>query len=216
MKIESYKKDGRTFYRFRAFLGVDHDTGKQIRIHRSGFVTKLEAEKEYIRLKGEPIANKNQVPTFEKTFYSLLELKKISCKESYIVKMNAYYKNHFKDSLGSIMLSDITSEQLQNIIINMNKKMTTANKVFGLVEQVFHFAYKSKLIQENPCHFITKPKIAKKPPSENYYTKDELIDFLEKAKRDLPLMWYVFFHLLAYTGLRKGEALALKWEDLKC
>ncbi len=216
MKIKSYKKDGKTYYKFRAFLGIDPYTGKPVRAYRSGFLNRIEAEKEYIRLRGEPFArNLPASPTFESVFCELIELKKISSKESYIVKLISSYTNHFKEPLGALPITDIPPELLQDILVNMSKAMKTANKVFGVVEQVFKLAYKTRLIKENPCDFLMKPRVSKEHPKENYYGKDELIDFLKKAKRDLPYMWYVFFHLLAYTGIRRGEALALKWDDLK-
>lgn len=213
MKIISYKKDGKTFYRFRALLGIDPETGKQIRVHRSGFFTKLEAEKEYIKLKSSK-PRKSDNTTFENAFYNFLNIKKIACKESHVLKLERTYINHFKEPLGSKLINEITISDLQKMMLHLYDSMSTANKVFSLIEQVFKQAYKQRLVEENPCDFLTKPKISKKSPSNNFYNKNELKDFLEKAERDLPHMWYVFFHLLAYSGIRRGEALALCWDDL--
>ncbi len=37
---------------------------------------------------------------------------------------------------------------------------------------------------------------------------------LEYVKEDLDLNWYTYFRLLAYSGARKSEILALKWSDI--
>lgn len=214
MKIESYKKGGETYYRFRLLLETDPTTGKQVRVQRSGFVTKLEAEKAAVKIKDTSTKKVNS-ETFEDVFYQLLEIKKINSKESYIYKLERTYENHFKEPLGSLKVSDIKTKELQSIVIKLYSKATTASKIFGLVEQVFRFSYKQRLIDENPCDFLEKPKTKKKMPTTNYYDKDELVNFLECAKRDLNHKWYVFFYLLAYTGIRRGEALALQWDDLK-
>lgn len=50
--------------------------------------------------------------------------------------------------------------------------------------------------------------------SLNFYSKDELKDFLEASKELTGRIPYVFFHLLAFSGMRKGEALALTWSDI--
>lgn len=47
----------------------------------------------------------------------------------------------------------------------------------------------------------------------NFYSKEELQRFLQYAK-SYNQKAYTFFRLLAYTGLRRGEALALKWSDI--
>lgn len=37
------KKDGKTYYMFKLYLGMDSETGKQIHVTRRGFLTKKEA-----------------------------------------------------------------------------------------------------------------------------------------------------------------------------
>ncbi|MEI2426791.1 site-specific integrase, partial [Priestia megaterium] len=48
----------------------------------------------------------------------------------------------------------------------------------------------------------------------NYWKKDEVKQFLIITKNELSLRDHTLFHLLIYTGARKGELLALKWEDI--
>ncbi len=47
-----------------------------------------------------------------------------------------------------------------------------------------------------------------------FYTKDQLQLFLKNTKENNSVKLYTFFRLLAYTGMRKSEALALQWEDI--
>lgn len=74
-------------------------------------------------------------------------------------------------------------------------------------------------IQTNPfIHVVTKVKKAftesVEEGSENFYLKEELITFLFKAKEHLNFKTYALLRLIAYTGMRKSEALALTWNDV--
>lgn len=48
---------------------------------------------------------------------------------------------------------------------------------------------------------------------DNYYSREELEAFLEAADK-ISRKYYIYFRLLALTGLRKSEALALTWSDV--
>ncbi len=47
----------------------------------------------------------------------------------------------------------------------------------------------------------------------NFWEKDEIKTFLEKAHSQLEQQDYVMFYVLIFTGMRKGE-LALEWRDV--
>ncbi|QGQ44027.1 site-specific integrase [Metabacillus sediminilitoris] len=68
---------------------------------------------------------------------------------------------------------------------------------------------------------MTIPKLALELMSEqnaanerNYWTKEEIKNFLFITKNELSLRDHVIFQLLIYTGARKGELLAISWEDI--
>lgn len=50
--------------------------------------------------------------------------------------------------------------------------------------------------------------------AENYYTKEELQRFLKCVYVSSDFKVYTFFRLLAFSGMRKGELLALTWSDV--
>ena len=55
--------------------------------------------------------------------------------------------------------------------------------------------------------------ILKDEKKKNYYTKSELLEFLNIVKDNFTLDVYVAFRLLAFTGARKGELASLTWKD---
>ena len=52
--ISKYKKkDGKTYYKIKAYMGMNPDTGKEINVTRQGFASKKDAELAISRLKVE-------------------------------------------------------------------------------------------------------------------------------------------------------------------
>ena len=49
---------------------------------------------------------------------------------------------------------------------------------------------------------------------QNFYSREELLTFLATYKKLDQPKGYTFFLLLAFTELRKGEALTLTWRDV--
>ena len=83
------------------------------------------------------------------------------------------------------------------------------NHAVAKLSQVLNHALKLNMISRNPASYVEKPKHIVK--QINPYTKAELNQFLESAKDD---SHYGLWFLLATTGLRVGEALALEWGDV--
>lgn len=80
---------------------------------------------------------------------------------------------------------------------------------------VFEYAIAVGELKQNPMEKITFPVIEideEKLP--NFYERNTLVQFLTRMEKLYSGKRYMFFHLLAYTGLRKGEALSLTWQDI--
>ena len=72
-----------------------------------------------------------------------------------------------------------------------------------------------ELINRNPARSSLLPKksaVKGRDTSHNFYTLDELKSFLDTAK-EISDQVYFYFLILATTGIRKSEAIALHWSD---
>ena len=70
------------------------------------------------------------------------------------------------------------------------------------------------ILNSNPFDKIIKPKSKQTKRKGNFLTKEELKEFLKLASNATLPYFFPLVHLMAYTGLREGEALALKWSDI--
>ncbi|MGZ0086915.1 tyrosine-type recombinase/integrase [Caldibacillus thermoamylovorans] len=48
----------------------------------------------------------------------------------------------------------------------------------------------------------------------HYWEKEHVQRFLKTIIETDKMVYYYFFKTLIYTGMRKGEAMALQWEDI--
>ena len=61
---------------------------------------------------------------------------------------------------------------------------------------------------------VLMPRVQVEPKKIGFYDTNELNKFLGYAQEFDQNKVYTFFRLLAYSGMRKGEAYALTWEDI--
>ena len=70
-------------------------------------------------------------------------------------------------------------------------------------------AIRAGLIRTNPAAGVKRPRVTR--PEMHVWTREELAAFLRETRNKQPgPLW----HLLAMSGLRRGEALGLKWSDV--
>lgn len=86
---------------------------------------------------------------------------------------------------------------------------------------VIKYAIKHGIIEKNPFELVEMPVIKKKinlddddEEFDNFYTREQLLQFLNSLEQENNLKRTTMFYLLAFTGMRKGEAFALRWSDI--
>ncbi|WP_079524393.1 site-specific integrase [Solibacillus isronensis] len=220
--IESYiLKNGEKRYRFQIYIGMDPLTGKEIRTTRSKFKTKKEAELALARLKLE-IANgqykKIQAETYQDVYDLWVKVYENTVEESTFVKTLGIFRNHILPAMGAYKIDKINVAICQRHVDEWMEKLVNGDKTKSYASLVMRFAIKRDYIQSNPFDLVDLPRQRKKSSTkqetENFYTKAQLRLFLQCAEKQPNYKVYAFFRLLAYSGMRKGEALALNWEDI--
>ncbi|UKJ44686.1 site-specific integrase [Lysinibacillus sp. ACHW1.5] len=221
--IRSYQnKEGKTLYMFRVYLGTDGLTGQPKNTTRRGFKTKKEAELALARIKlqvSEGTYKQTSVETYQEVYDLWITQYEKTVEESTFVKTVGYFKNHILPSMGKYRVEKITIAICQKHYNEWATKVQKARTIKSYAKKVLDFAIVHGIITTNPfIHVETKVKKVFTEPSEeaneNFYTRDELLLFLEKAKEHLNYKAYALLRLIVYTGMRKSEALALTWNDV--
>lgn len=218
MKIYSYKKDGKTYYKFNIYLGKDPLTGKEIRTNRQGFESKKQAENAYLKLRTQtPTKPEIKIKTFNDAYEIWLETWQTTVKDQSVYKIKSLFRNQITPYIGDILLKEFTQLQAQTFIIDASKRYKNISSINIYTKAVLNYAKDLHAIETNPFAKIKIPKQKreiKTIENRNYYTPEELKTFLEITKETQQPQTYAFFRLLSHTGMRLGEALALEWTDL--
>ena len=227
-KIEKYiKKNGDTAYKFRIFLGLDYK-GKQRYIKKSGFSTKKQALEKLAEIEGKIESEQKYIQV---SFNDMYKDWLVDYKDS--VRLVTYNRTIDLFRLKILpffckkYVDEITTEYCQQILNKWAKEYHKYKALKGYTQQILDLAIKKDLIQKNPMKLCAMPKINKSLLSvantveltssntENYYDKNELNNFLNIVKQNYDCMWFTAFRLLAFTGMRKGELMALRWSDIR-
>lgn len=125
------------------------------------------------------------------------------------------YNSHVERAIqrfGNEYIKDITPDEIQSYLDylgHLGYAKATVHRAKSILNMIFKYAITTKgsIIRINPCSAVTLPKNLpqkrREPP-----TDDQII----KIRPDGEMGLFAFF--LIFTGLRRGELLALRWEDI--
>jgi len=221
-KIEPYTKNGKTYYHVKGYLGIDPLTGKQKNFDKRGFKTLSDADFAYSKAKvafkeGEYQQKTNRY-TFEEVYKHWFKVYKNTVKESTYVKTEELFNNHILPKIGNYVISQIKPFHLQDAVDDWHEHLKKYKIVYNYMKRIFKYAYTQEYIKKIPTDKVIVPtkevEYATHDREKDFYSKSELEDVLETIKRNESLKWYAVFRLLAFSGIRRGEALALTWEDI--
>lgn len=125
------------------------------------------------------------------------------------------YKGHFKNrilpffgnrKLKSIRTSDI--EAFKSYLFEAEMSPATISKYLLTIKMSLKTAVIWGYISRNPAEYIKKPLIRKYEPL--FLTPDQLPQLVEAT----PQKYKALIATAAFTGMRQGELLGLKWDDV--
>ena len=218
--IQEYKlKDGTKRYKARVYIGIDSLTGKQKEIVRKGFKTRKEATLAEARLKLEyeekTFNAKNNKYTFKQIYDLFLIEHKNTIKPGTYATTVRYAKLHILPKIANKKIDSFTVLDCQKLVNQWAEHFNSAKYPKGIAQQVFDYAIKMNIILDNPMRKVKLPKRKETINEVNkFYNTDELKHFFDCVKDYGNMKYLAFFRLLAFTGMRKGEALALNWSDI--
>jgi len=123
---------------------------------------------------------------------------------------NAY--NRVKDSIGHIKVRDVRQSHIQKIVHELTDEgyaYRTIESSKNFLYSLFNKAIENRIISYNPCSGVVMPfkSMRDKVPLDKEMEKKFFQAIYGQRYEEL-------FHILLYTGMRMGEAVALEWKDI--
>ncbi|WP_404293127.1 site-specific integrase [Cytobacillus kochii] len=217
---QKYKTKQGDKWMFKLIIGIDPGTGKKVMTTRRGFKTKKEAQAAYMKLKQEIDSGllSKQALLFEDIFKEWWDIHSKTIKPSTKYSKLSKFDKHILPRFGKLKIKEITKGYCQKVINEIADEINSVNDIRIQANLVFKYAVKMDYILKNPMEYVTIPKkeetfLAAKE-ERNYWTKNEVKEFLKLAKKHMSMQYFMMFYLLIYTGMRKGELVALTWDDI--
>lgn len=195
-------------------IGRD-DRGRLIRKYFYGKTRKETSEKlnrAIEELRDNRFINKSDNPTVEQWCHEWLwSYKRNSVKQKTFDQYETILRTHIIPDIGDIRLADLKTMHIQRIINKMYDS-GLSHRTIEVMKIVMHAALKqaqrNKLVGENVCENVVLPR--KQPKRIRVLNEDEQTKLIAALKDN-----YIGRGLLfaLYTGMRRGEVLALKWSD---
>ncbi|WP_416729339.1 tyrosine-type recombinase/integrase [Fictibacillus sp. JL2B1089] len=208
-------KKGST-YMIRFDVGRGLNSGKRIQKAKGGFKTKKEAQEYLVNAINEVNQGTYLQPSNEE-FSVFIER-----------WFNTYYKRNVAETTADIswclikghlipyfnkqVISSITTYQLDCFYsekLEEGYAAKTIRELHSLLRRAFEQAIKWSLLKFNPAVNATPPK--EKIKERNTWSKNDIKKFIDTAKLSDEATIYI---IAIFTGMRRGEILGLKWQDI--
>lgn len=191
--------------------------GKYVRKSKSGFKSKKEAERFLrsviedieagLKVQGSDVLMKNFLYEWLDMYSSISGLAENTYR-GYRTNIN----NHIIPVIGDIKLNSLKPEDIDRLLLTMTEKglsVTSQRYVISVIRKSLNWAVKRRILRFNVIDYVDIPKPEKFNPT---VLNEEQLQVLLNYCSSSPLLTPISLILL--TGLRRGEALGLKWSDI--
>ncbi len=149
------------------------------------------------------------------TWYELwIDIKKRTVRNHTLEAYERCYRLHIKPVLGSMSIQDVKVYHIQDIFNQMadtGYRNSTIRQVHMTLHGMFEYAVDGDVILSNPCKKSLKSNIGKESVIKDALTISEQKNLLIHAQ---DAQFENQFWFVLQTGLRTGEIVGLKWEDV--
>lgn len=221
--MAQFRQRGKT-WTYVIDLGIDPLTKKRRQVSRGGFKTQREAKAAAriieLEIQNGTFVKESDMP-FEQFANDWLKTYSRSVKVS-TLRTKTIQLKHLINVWGPYPIYKITKKMYEDRIYELSEQFSPdyLSGIHAVGRMVFRKAVTQGIIKTNPTEDFQMPKqqqtieeLENEEEEIIFLEKEELAQFIKIAQKDGLDIDYPLFTTLAYTGMRIGELLALKWTD---
>jgi integrase len=212
-------------WRITVELGRNPKTGRRKRKYKTVKGTKKKAQKVMLEMiKKYEQGNFSEAENITVKEYLkkwLYEYKKNDVSKRTFIDYKTIISNHLIPYLGNLKLKRLEerhiikyqNDKLENGRLDGKGGLSKRSVQYHhrvLSQALKHAVSPYKFIQKNPCRGVKAPY--PKQPEIHPLSQQEANQLLDKFENEFS--FYTIIYVALYTGLRRGELLALRWKDL--
>lgn len=215
------KKDGLNKYLVRINYTDSYGNHKQLTRTAYGIDNAKELERKLEKQIKEKSTFANI--TVSELITEFLKSSKSDIRETTYRKYEKNFRLHITPHLSNVKLNKLNVKVLTDWKATINTKglsLQTRKSIYSDLRAALNYAVKMEYIPHNPLSKIENFKDAYYQEKDiNFYTPEEFKLFIQSALDNAIITdyydFYIFFMLAYYTGARKGEIHALRWNCFK-
>ena len=203
----SQRKDGKYTARFTNRLGKRVEKHFDIVSEAKKWLAEARYENEHSN-----IGEASQMTVNAWFDFWITEVKGKTTKANTVRNYKERYNRNVKDIIGNMVISEVRPLNCQMVLNQMldKYKSSTINQCRITMSNMFSYAVENFIIPYNPV--IKSVKCPKKDKTKvRFLTLDEQKKFLDVANGTSKFDQFAF---ILETGLRTGELIGLRWEDV--
>jgi integrase len=233
--ITAYKTNGGRRYRWQLLVREipGDETSKLVRIGKGAYEKRVDAQKALDLARAQDqkgrlsVGKKGTFASYAKNWLATLDLANSTIKgyeKNLRVHILPVFGDKRLDQISTAQISrfykDLAEQGRKDRLKNAPLSANTINKIHITMSQIFNFCVEEGLLGRNPCQ--NRKLLGVSSGRSIRTTSDEVETFslsdlnrvMTWLKTDVQHHLFPLWFFIANTGVRRGEAIAVKWKDL--
>ena len=129
--------------------------------------------------------------------------------QSTIDQYRTLVRVHALPVIGDMRMKAVKPSHLRELLANVDRAASTKRSLYAALSDVFDCAVTDGLLASNPMQQVKRPSSAYREPRGA--ASEQVLALLNETEGH---PWWPSLMVMATTGLRRGEALGITWDDV--